>query len=495
MSQVRNKGVAIGFLMVLVACGSSDRGAAQAQRQDAPAAVREQLGDTSQQRPDLAHALSATFRAASSRALPAVVFIAVEKPASSEAQEIPEPFRRFFGVPPGGEEDPQPVPGAGSGFFIDTDGHLLTNNHVVEDATSVVVRLVDGREYEAKVVGTDPMTDLALLKIDPPAGRPLPIVELAESPDLQVGDWVLALGSPLELDFTVTAGIVSALGRQLTGRQSALESFIQTDAAINPGNSGGPLVDLDGRVVGINTAIFGGPRFVGYGFAIPVDIARKVVRDIREFGRVRRPQIGVQIQSVTEADAEVYGLPDIRGAEVVVVQPDSPAARAGLRIGDVILKLNGQEIRNNTALTTGLAQYRPGDEVRLTIFRDRREREVTVTLGEFEQESAETTPRAEPHAVEQALGFRVEPLTEELARELETTRTRGVVVASVANLSAAAGAGVRPGMIVLAINGREVSTVRDVETIAGGIERGQVVSLRVEATDLGELIINYRARR
>jgi serine protease Do len=205
--------------------------------------------------------------------------------------------------------------------------------------------------------------------------------------------------------------------------------------------------------------------------------------------------MGVQIEDVTEADAEVYGLPEIRGAEVVNVQADSPAARAGLRIGDVVLSLDGQEIHNATDLTTGLAQHQPGETVRLTIVRDRQEREVNVELGEFEQEEEAEDRRPEPHAVEQALGFRVAPLTEELARELETERTRGVVVENVAPLSAAAAAGVRPGMIVLAINGQEVAAVRDVERIAREVTAGQVVSLRVETPDLGELIINYRARR
>ena len=493
MSELK-RAVAVGFL-VLVACGG-EGGPAQAQRQDTPPAVREQLGDTAASSLATAEALSATFRSAASHALPAVVFVSVEKPGGA-GEEIPEPFRRFFGLPPGGEGgEEEPVPGAGSGFIIDDAGHVITNNHVVEDATSVVVRLVDGREFGATVVGTDPQTDVAVLKIEPPAnGKPLPVALLGDSTKLQVGDWVLALGSPLELEFTVTTGIVSALGRQLTNRQSALEAFIQTDAAINPGNSGGPLVDLSGRVVGINTAIFGGQRFVGYGFAIPVHIANKVVQDILRYGQVRRPQLGVNIQSVTEADAEVYGLPEIRGAEVVVVTPDSPAQKAGVRIGDVILELDGKSIQDGTDLTTSLAQHQPGETVRLTVWRDGKRQDLAVELGQFALDEEQAEQRAEPHEVEQALGFRVEPLTEELARELELDRTRGVVVANVAPTSPAAGAGVRPGMIVLAINGQEVATVRDVERIAREVQRGQVVSMRVEAAEIGELIINYRVRR
>ncbi|HEV8628847.1 MAG TPA: trypsin-like peptidase domain-containing protein, partial [Thermoanaerobaculia bacterium] len=280
---VRGRAFAIGLLvLVLAACDT--KAAQQAERSKPAPAVREQLGDTTTTPAEQsqAKALSATFRSAASRALPAVAFIQVEKKASvAEQQQIPEPFRRFFGIPPGGSDGggDQPVGGAGSGFILDREGHVITNNHVVADTEEVLVRLVDGREYTAKVVGTDEMTDVAVLKIEPRAGEQLPVAQIGDSDNLQVGDWVLALGSPLELQFTVTAGIISAKGRQLTGNPSNLEAFIQTDAAINPGNSGGPLVDLDGKVIGINTAIFGGERFVGYGFAIPINLARKAVAD------------------------------------------------------------------------------------------------------------------------------------------------------------------------------------------------------------------------
>ena len=278
---------AIG-LLVLCSCGG-DRGSAQAQRgTDTPPAIREQIRDTATPgQQSQAQALSATFRSASSHVLPAVVYIQVEKKASVAQQQIPEQFRRFFGLPPGGEDgegDGSPVGGAGSGFIFDREGHIITNNHVVADTDQVLVRLVDGREYNAKVVGTDEMTDIAVLKVEPRNGEQLPQADFGNSDNLQVGDWVLALGSPLELQFTVTAGIVSAKGRQLTGNPSNLEAFIQTDAAINPGNSGGPLVDLDGKVVGINSAIYGSDRFVGYGFAIPVNIAKKTVADILQYG-------------------------------------------------------------------------------------------------------------------------------------------------------------------------------------------------------------------
>ena len=492
--RLRRRALAIG-LLALAACGG-ERGAAHAQRETTPPTVREQLGDTATAaQQSQAHALSATFRSAASRALPAVVYIEVEKKTSGLAQQqIPEPFRRFFGMPPGGEQEP--IGGAGSGFIFDREGHVITNNHVVADTDQVLVRLVDGREYTAKVVGSDDMTDVAVLKVEPHNGEQLPIAELGNSDGLQVGDWVLALGSPLELQFTVTAGIVSAKGRQLTGNQSNLEAFIQTDAAINPGNSGGPLVDLDGKVVGINTAIFGGERFVGYGFAIPVNIARKSVQDILQFGHVRRPQLGVTVQSVSEADAEVYKLPSIAGAEVVSVNPDSPAAKAGVQLGDVVVAVDGRPVKDATDLTTGLAQHQPGERAELTLYRKGQKQVVTVALGEFERADQTGNRPPQRQKLEETLGFRVEPLTAETARELDLDRTAGVVITRVSPLGGAAAAGVQPGMVVVAINGEKVSTVADVERIAATVRTGSVVSLRVVGRQSeDEMIINYRVRK
>jgi serine protease Do len=498
---LRNRVFAVGFI-VLAACGG-DRAALQAQRssETQSPAPRPSMGNTATpEQQDTAHALSASFRGAASHALPAVVYIQVEKKASAVSQQqVPEQFRRFFGLPPGGEGgegDQAPVGGSGSGFILDREGHVITNNHVVADTDQVLVRLNDGREYSAKVVGSDEMTDVAVLKVDTRNGEQLPIADIGNSDSLQVGDWVLALGSPLGLQLTVTAGIVSAKGRQLTGNPSNLEAFIQTDAAINPGNSGGPLVDLDGRVIGINSAIFGGERFVGYGFAIPINIARKTVADILQYGHVRRPQLGVQIQSVSEADAEVYHLPSISGAEVVVVQANTPASKAGLKIGDVVVALEGQPIHDGTDLTTRLAQHQPGEKVDLTIYRKGQKQDVTVTLGEFEQGGKAAAKPAERHAVEEALGFRVEPLTPEISRELEIDRTSGVVIDEVSPLGGAAAGGVSRGMVVLEINGHPVKTVDDVEKAAATVKPGQVVSMRVLSPQSGdELIVNYRARR
>jgi len=345
---------AAGVTALLLAFACRSGTAAQDTGQDRPdrgqrarEQIREQLGgvparvDTA-----IASALSNAFRAAADRALPAVVQVTVERGTQVAGRTVPLPdmFRYFFGLPEGGPDQQIPLPpqqSTGSGFIFDQQGHIVTNNHVVADAERVRVRLVDGREYAAEVVGTDPSTDVALLKVRAGNEERLPVLAFADSDSLRVGDWVLALGNPLGLDFSVTAGIVSARGRQITGRTGALEAFIQTDAAVNPGNSGGPLVDLLGRVVGVNTAIVGGPRFVGYGFAVPINLARRVVSDLLEYGYVRRPRVGVSVSDVTAVDAEAYGLDRIAGAQVKTVEAGSPADRAGIEVGDVVVALDG----------------------------------------------------------------------------------------------------------------------------------------------------------
>ena len=451
--------------------------------------------------PEAASALSRTFRSAAEGALPAVVFVQVEaEPRADSAQgPLPDPFRYFFG-PEGPEEGPPqgqlpPRVASGSGVIYDASGHVVTNHHVVADASYVLVRLPDGREFQAEVVGSDPSSDLAVLQLDADgeAVDDLPTAELGSSENLQVGDWVLALGSPFGLESTVTAGIVSAKGRQITGRQAALESCIQTDAAINLGNSGGPLVDLNGRVVGINTAIVGGPIFTGYGFAIPVDLARDVVSDLVEFGEVRRPLLGVRVSNVTAVDAEVYGLDEVRGADIASIDPDSPAAEAGLELGDVILAVDGEEVSDATELTTELAEHEPGERVELTIVRDGERRTVEAVLGRFETEQPAGAARTQETAT-RALGFSVEALTPAVAEQLDYEGQQAVVIRDVAPFSAAANAGVQAGQILVQVNGRDVQSPADLEAIAEDVERGDVVSLRLVTPELGETLVNYRVR-
>ena len=426
-------------------------------------------------------ALSSAFRDAAGEALPGVVFVSVERRADAHAF-MPEAQREFFNLP---EDEDRPLTGSGSGFVFDASGLVMTNHHVVNGAEAIRVRMHDGHVYPATVVASDPTTDVAVIQLEVPQGRTLPVVEIGQSDALRVGDWVLALGNPLGLDFTVTAGIVSATGRQLSaGGGARLESYIQTDAAINPGNSGGPLIDLRGRVVGINTAI-SGSRFIGYGFAVPIEMARRVATDLVALGYVRRPMLGVNIQDVNDVDAEVYGLDEIAGAEVIRVVPASAAAAAGLRVGDVVTQLDGQAVRDATALTARLALYNPGDRVALTVMRDGELQRITATLAEFDRDTEPRPTRVadEPADSGDRLGFEVAPGAQQ-----------GVVVASVEENTPAAAALLRPGLIILRVNGQEVRTVEEFEAIAGRVRAGEAVSLRLMDPDFGETIINYRVR-
>ena len=480
-------------LFVLGACSND----VVAQEDSAARALRAQLGaESSSADPSIARALSNAFRAAADRALPAVVQVTTERSAqiaSGRQQQIPEDFYRFFGFEGPGPA-PAPMPpetGMGSGVIFDPSGLIVTNNHVVADAERVRVRLLDGREFTADVVGTDPSTDIAVIRVRAQSAA-FAAIRIGDSDSVRVGDWVLALGSPLGLDFTVTAGIVSARGRQLSGQAGALEAFIQTDAAINPGNSGGPLVDLEGRFVGVNTAIAGGQRFVGYGFAVPVNLTRRVVRDLLEFGFVRRPRLGASVSSVTAVDAEAYELDRVAGAEINAVEEGSPAARAGLRPGDVVVALEGRSIESSTALITELAQRKPGDRVRLTVVRGGERREVAVELGEFERARQQARGGAGQSAPRARLGFDVATLSPERARQLGIEARSGVVVTDVEPYGAAAAAGIRPGQLVLSINDQTVGSPDDVDRIASRLRAGQVASVRVRDPQIGETIINYR---
>lgn len=445
--------------------------------------VRAQVTDTA-----AAYALSSAFRSASERALPAVVYVQVEKSATAGG---PNEFQRFFGIDP---EQLPPAGGSGSGFIIESSGLTVTNNHVIEGADRITVRLQDGREFDAELVGTDADSDVALIRIAA-HGEMLPVVPgFVDSDAVRVGDWVLALGNPLGYDFTVTAGIVSAKGRQLSTDQAALESYIQTDAAINPGNSGGPLVDLTGRIVGMNTAIGGANRFVGYSFAVPSNLVQRVVADLREYGWVRRPQLGIRVQPVTAVDAELYGLPRVGGAKVFNVTKGSPADRAGLRAGDVILTLDGRDVASANALTTELAERHPGDRVELGVSREGRMTTLTATLGEFER-TGEPVARPSADREEDAgrLGFRVQPLTPQMASRLGL-QDGGLVIVAVQQFSPAAGSGLVRNLIVRSVNGTPVPTMADFDRVAASIRPGDIVSIRAEASDLGEVVFNYRLR-
>jgi len=333
----------------------------------------------------------------------------------------------------------------GSGVIVTEDGYVLTNNHVVHGAGEITVTLQDGRAYEARVVGVDPATDVAVLKID---AEGLVAAEFAPPGSVAVGDWVLAVGNPFGLGHTVTSGIVSAKGRSGMGL-TKYEDFIQTDAAINPGNSGGPLVDLAGRIVGVNTAIksrTGGS--LGIGFAIPADMARHVMTSLIEHGRVDRGWLGVYVQDLDEELAGSFGWDGTHGVLVAQVVPDSPAARAGLREGDIVVTVDGKAIASSNALVATVASYARGTQVRLEVFRDGRVRSVPVTIGRPGDEAGRTARRV--------LGMDVRSVTPSLARQHDLSVTEGAFVTEVEPGGLADRLGIRPGDVVLAVGDRRV---------------------------------------
>ena len=348
----------------------------------------------------------------------------------------------------------------GSGFIIDAQGHIVTNNHVVGDASKVEVTLQDGDKYTAKIIGRDPRTDLAVLKID--AGKNLPYVNFGDSGAAQIGDWVVAVGNPFGLGGTVTTGIISARGRDIHTGQ--FDDFLQIDAPINRGNSGGPTFNLNGQVIGINTAIYspnGGS--VGIGFAIPSDVAKRVVASLEEHGKVERGWLGVQIQEVTPAIASSLGLKNDHGALVAVVTQNSPSAEAGLKQGDVILAFNGQDISKLRDLPHDVADNAPGTKATLTVWRDAKQQQVPVTLGEMPNNpqvasaEKEGQPGEEDHA--NAMGLHLAPLTNEERSALNLGRSvHGVVITGVDNGSLADDLGLSRGDVIMSINQQPVTS-------------------------------------
>jgi serine protease Do len=459
--------------------------------------------------------LSDAFTALADAVTPAVVRIESRRTlaAQSAGQEIPDAFRRFFDLPEG--EDQEPPQGAisgGSGFVVSADGYILTNNHVVEGADEVRVYFPDRRYYDAEIVGNDPFTDVAVIKID--AGEPLPFMALGNSDRLRVGEWVLAIGNPgfgasTQLDFTVTAGIVSARGRGLQLLQRdlftnprfrpeaarwAIEDFIQTDAVINPGNSGGPMVNLQGQVVGINSAIASTTgAYQGYGFAIPVNLARRVMEDLVEYGTVRRPRIGVSIQDVAAEDAAVYGLPSVSGILVQTVDPNGPSA-GQLQPEDVIVALDGEPVGYTAELQAKIAERRPGDRVEVRVYRGGRPTEVTVRLDEAPITTQPEAVATRTALASERLGIHVEAIDAELARATGFEAGSGVVLTEVARGSAAARRGVDAyrGNRLVRINERDIRTPDDVRDALEDVATGEIASLQFEDAQSERRVVNVR---
>jgi serine protease Do len=367
-----------------------------------------------------------------------------------ERDPFEEFFERFFGG-----ENPQREfrrRSLGSGFIINREGYIVTNNHVVENASDIKVSLADKEEYDAKVIGRDPKTDVALIKIE--AKKDLPAASLGDSTKLRVGEWVMAIGNPFGLGHTVTTGIVSAKGRIIGA--GPYDEFIQTDASINPGNSGGPLFNMNGEVVGINTAIIATGQ--GIGFAIPINVAKELLVPLREKGRVVRGWLGVQVQRVTPDLAKSFGLDRERGALVADVMPDTPAAKAGIERGDIIIEFNGRKIEEMNDLPRVVASTPPNTDVPMKLLRKGQEKTVQVRVAELKEERV---AEGGGGTLEENLGMTVQELTPEIARNLGVSESKGVVVTNVEDGSPADEAGIRRGDVVLEVNQKKIQTVQD----------------------------------
>lgn len=408
---------------------------------------------------------------------PAVVNIRTTRVPDSnvdglDEQDVPEIFRRFFREMP---DRRQPRPGAGSGFIIDSDGYILTNNHVVDGAQEIVVALSDRREREAKIIGQDALSDLALLKIEE---KGLPTVEIGQSESLKPGQWVVAIGSPFGFEHSVTAGIVSATGRSLPENNGNYVPFIQTDVAINPGNSGGPLLDLDGKVVGINSQIFtrsGG--FMGLSFAIPVDVAMEVTAQLKEKGSVSRGWLGVLIQRVDRDLAESFGLDRPSGALVTQVFADSPAEASGLREGDIIISFNGKMIDLSSDLPHMVGRIRAESEAEVEIVRNGDRQTLKVVIGKLDDDELAGPRTPSPAAANgNRIGINIENLEDSEKRQLGVER--GVIV-SRTFAGAARDAGIQRGDVITDFDGESVTSVDQLDRLVDALPADITVHVRI----------------
>jgi serine protease Do len=423
--------------------------------------------------------------------VPAVVHIEV-----TERNEVPNPlypfenepfFRHFFGMPKKiPKKFKQEIIGVGSGIIIDPQGHIATNNHVVGGATKIVVTLSDGTQYDAKVVGTDPKTDLGVIKIS--SKETLPFLAFADSDQVEVGQWVVAIGQPRNLSESVTQGIISAKHRRGITDPSSYQDFLQTDAAINPGNSGGPLLSLDGKIVGVNSAILsesGG--FEGIGFSIPSNMARHITEQLIKNGKVIRGWMGVSIQDLTPDLAKSFGLQTTKGALIADVTKDGPADKAGFKKGDVILDYAGKEIADTAALRNDVANTSPGQEVPVTIWRDKKKEELKIKLG-----SADELEKMMTATLKKRLGAEVRPLTAQEAEQYGLNTPSGVVITWVDPKGPLGGAGFEVGDALLAINGHPIFGIEGLVALISQIkphEKATVLAVDHRTGGTGNVLI------
>ena len=397
------------------------------------------------------------------------------RPPSPREKGAPDPFKdfydRFFGQRP----DQRPRGGTGSGFIIDPEGFILTNFHVVEGAEEITVTLEDDKEYTAELIGTDSKTDIALIKISRENGgeKPFPFLKLGNSENLEVGEWVIAIGNPFGLSHTVTVGVVSALSRNIGA--GPYDEFIQTDASINPGNSGGPLMNIKGDVIGINTAIISGNSGgnVGIGFAIPINIAKGILKDLKEKGNVTRGWLGVMIQKITPDLAKSFGLKDSKGALVGDVIPDGPAFKAGIKRGDVIVRFDKQPVDEMEVLPKIVARTVPGRAVKVEIVRDGKVEIFDITIEVLKDSAGVVVAKADP------VGMQVQDITQELMKSLKLDTKDGVLVSDVTAGGAAGEAGVRRGDVITEINRAPINTVEDYNRVTSAAKKGSTVLLLV----------------
>ena len=433
-------------------------------------------------------AFSQAFEAVAARVKPAVVSVYSEKSVKMNSEDWNLPFgnndlfRQFFGQgwpglqgqgqgpsPQQHRESKVPQHGMGSGMILDQQGTILTNYHVVRDVDKLRVKLADKRQFDAEVIGTDPKSDVAIIRIKGKVPDNLPTVKLGKSGDLKVGDWVLAVGAPFGLTQTVTAGIISATGRNDVGITD-YEDFLQTDAAINPGNSGGPLVNMDGEVIGMNTAIATGMgQFAGVGFAIPSDMIQGFVPALTKGGTITRGFLGVTIQDLNDTLAKKFQVSDTKGALVSQVNKDTPAGKAGLKAGDVIVRYDGKPIDDTRELRKLVANTKPDTKVGVMVMRDGKETTVDVAVGKMPaQQLAAATPKGgvQPGSLDQ-LGLRVEPLTSELAQQFGYDGQRGVLISGVEPGSPAGLADLQAGDLIMDANRQPVTSVDELKTALG----------------------------
>lgn len=428
------------------------------------------------------------------KTIPAVVFIKASSKGinyqAGNAQEYADPFqyfndeflRRFFNSPngPGFKQD-QPQYVAGSGCIVSKDGYILTNNHIVKDADTITVTLNDGHDYDAKVIGTDARTDLAVIKIE---ANDLPYLEFDDSDTLEIGEWVIAIGSPFQLQASLTVGIVSAKGRQNL-RINDLEDFIQTDAAINPGNSGGPLLDLNAKIVGINTAIIsqtGG--YMGIGFAIPSNMAKHVMLQIIGNGSVKRGYLGITLQSVDKEMAEALELKNTEAVLIAEISKDSAAEKAGLKQGDIIIAYNNVPVKNITTFKNDIALMNPGDKVTLTIIRNNKKSNVTVTL--------EQSPESQLSNKSTDLGLEVSEIKDvspEIVKKWQSTdNIEGVMISSVKYNSIAERAGLKPGMVIMQVNNKKIKNISDFNAAIADVDKKKHLLLLIKYQNITRFV-------